>query len=165
MLHLQLLCFSCLYYPPSPDSDKQLQIFLRLRRNKKFFVSILLLQQYETETLRLGVSIMGSLSRVLAVSYPHKPLCLSGPHSLHHSNYRFVDVNRKSSSKWRSMASELESSSFSPSIDSDSTDKTAAGYCFFSLYLWNMICWFWFYYVMNFHFKTTISLARFVCKT
>ncbi|XP_021667957.2 protein ORANGE, chloroplastic isoform X1 [Hevea brasiliensis] len=72
---------------------------------------------------------MGSLGRVLAVSFPNKPPCLSGPHCSHHLNGRFVGVKRNLSSKWRSMASELESSSFVPSVDSDSTDINAAGFC------------------------------------
>uniref|UniRef100_A0A2C9UIM4 Uncharacterized protein n=1 Tax=Manihot esculenta TaxID=3983 RepID=A0A2C9UIM4_MANES len=72
---------------------------------------------------------MGSLGRVLAVLYPNKLLCLSGSHGLHHLNCRFKGFDRKLSSKWRSMASEFESSSFAPSVDSDSTDKNAAGFC------------------------------------
>lgn len=78
---------------------------------------------------------MGSLGRVLAVLYPNKLLSLPGSHGLHHLNCRFKGFDRKLSSKWRSMASEFESSSFALSGDSDSTDNNAAGCCFFSFYL------------------------------
>ncbi|EEF51633.1 protein ORANGE, chloroplastic [Ricinus communis] len=70
---------------------------------------------------------MGTLGRALAVSYPVKPLCLHVLHNPHHSTGRFIDVNRKLISKWRSMASELDASS--PSSSSFDSDKNAAGFC------------------------------------
>ncbi|XVF49451.1 hypothetical protein PTKIN_Ptkin04bG0013600 [Pterospermum kingtungense] len=70
---------------------------------------------------------MGCLSRVLTVSYtlkpssPDRPCCLSS---------KFVHTKPRFYSKWRSMATEPDSSSFAPSIDSDSSaDKAAAGFC------------------------------------
>ncbi|KAK9993878.1 hypothetical protein SO802_023581 [Lithocarpus litseifolius] len=69
--------------------------------------------------------------RVLAVSYPINPPCPYGVHNWTCS--RFPHVKPKLNSRsWRSRASsdaESSSSSFAPSIDSDSTDKNAAGFC------------------------------------
>lgn len=64
-----------------------------------------------------------------------RALALSGPiNRVHLCNFpcpssRFGDANPKMSSKWRSMASEPESSSFAPSIDAEPADKNAAGFC------------------------------------
>ncbi|XWS37002.1 hypothetical protein CRYUN_Cryun19dG0006100 [Craigia yunnanensis] len=72
---------------------------------------------------------MVCLSRVLAVSYtikqpslPYKPCSLSST---------LIHAKPKLNSKWQSMATEPDSSSsFAPSIDSDSSaDKSAAGFC------------------------------------
>uniref|UniRef100_A0A2P2JC78 Uncharacterized protein MANES_06G130100 n=1 Tax=Rhizophora mucronata TaxID=61149 RepID=A0A2P2JC78_RHIMU len=76
---------------------------------------------------------MACLIRVLAVSYH-----INQPHSHNSYSYhrlssvagsRFVDVNRKSKWKWRSMATEPDASSYASSLDSDSADRTAAGFC------------------------------------
>ncbi|XP_065871938.1 protein ORANGE, chloroplastic-like [Euphorbia lathyris] len=72
---------------------------------------------------------MCSLGRVLAVPYPVKPLCLCGSFNSQRFRGRFADSNRHLNSKWRSMASELDSSSFAPSADANSTDKSNAGFC------------------------------------
>ena len=78
---------------------------------------------------------MGTLGRVLAVPYPVKPMCLHAPRNSHHPCSKFIHGCRKFNSKWRSMASEPDSSasssSFSPSFDSDSSDTNATGYHFF----------------------------------
>lgn len=72
---------------------------------------------------------MVCLGRVLAVSYPVKPLFGHNPHGSHHWRNRFVYENCKLNSKWRSMAATNSESSFASSVDSDSTDKNAAGFC------------------------------------
>ncbi|PPS12825.1 hypothetical protein GOBAR_AA07808 [Gossypium barbadense] len=70
---------------------------------------------------------MVSLSRVLAVSYTIKPSIPCNTFSL---SSRFPQTKPKLNSKWRSMATEPDSSSFAPSIDSDSSaDKATAGFC------------------------------------
>nr|KJB19620.1 hypothetical protein B456_003G111300 [Gossypium raimondii] len=70
---------------------------------------------------------MVSLSRVLAVSYTIKPSIPCNTCSL---SSRFPQKKPKLNSKWRSMATEPDSSSFAPSIDSDSSaDKVTAGFC------------------------------------
>ncbi|KAE8735014.1 Orange protein isoform 2 [Hibiscus syriacus] len=66
---------------------------------------------------------MVCLSRVLVVSCTVKP----SPPPL---SRRFVHTKRKLNSRWRSMATDPDSSFSAPSVDSDSTaDKTAAGFC------------------------------------
>ncbi|KAL9422891.1 hypothetical protein AB3S75_035057 [Citrus x aurantiifolia] len=61
--------------------------------------------------------------RVLAGLYPaKKPLI---PYNYHGGNSRFRRLN----SKWRCRASEPETSSFAPSIDAESADRNAAGFC------------------------------------
>ncbi|KAJ4728959.1 Chaperone dnaJ-like protein [Melia azedarach] len=61
--------------------------------------------------------------RVLTVSYPVKPIC---PYNYRRGgNSRLLRFN----SNWRCRAFEPESSSFAPSIDADSADKNAAGFC------------------------------------
>ncbi|MBA0609152.1 hypothetical protein Godav_021262, partial [Gossypium davidsonii] len=70
---------------------------------------------------------MVSLSRVLAVSYTIKPSIPCNTCSL---SSRFPQKKPKLNSEWRSMATEPDSSSFAPSIDSDSSaDKVTAGFC------------------------------------
>ncbi|KAG8496592.1 hypothetical protein CXB51_007752 [Gossypium anomalum] len=70
---------------------------------------------------------MVSLNRVLAVSYTIKPSIPCNTCSL---SSRFPQTKPKLNSKWRSMATEPDSSSFAPSIDSDSSaDKVTAGFC------------------------------------
>ncbi|XP_059461020.1 protein ORANGE-GREEN, chloroplastic [Corylus avellana] len=68
--------------------------------------------------------------RLLAVSYPPNP---PRPNSCHFWSSRIRHVNPKLSSRWRSRASDPDSSSssssFATSIDSDTTDKNAAGFC------------------------------------
>ncbi|GMP69788.1 hypothetical protein CsSME_00028915 [Camellia sinensis var. sinensis] len=65
--------------------------------------------------------------RILAVSCPISTLI---PHNSVFQNSRFLlQVKLKSTHKWRPMASEPEASSFAPSIDSDSTDINAPGFC------------------------------------
>lgn len=64
-----------------------------------------------------------------------RALSLSGPiNRVHLCNFhcpssRFSAAKPKLSSKWRSMASEPDSSSFAPSIDAEPSDKNAAGFC------------------------------------
>ncbi|KAJ0111620.1 hypothetical protein Patl1_01394 [Pistacia atlantica] len=70
--------------------------------------------------------MMFCLSRALAISYPSKPL---HPYNHGHIDSRIIHVNRRLRSNWRCMASEPESSSLAPSIDADSTDRSAAGFC------------------------------------
>ncbi|KAG5558244.1 hypothetical protein RHGRI_008245 [Rhododendron griersonianum] len=66
-------------------------------------------------------------SRLLAVSYPTSPLLQTN--SLR-SNARFVQRKLGSNHRWRrSMASEAESSSFAPPVDSEPADINAAGFC------------------------------------
>ncbi|WCJ36405.1 Protein ORANGE chloroplastic [Euphorbia peplus] len=66
---------------------------------------------------------MCTLGRLLAVSYHPPCFCASS------ISQRF-NGNRQFKSKWRSMSSELDSSSFAPSSDAaDSTDRTNAGFC------------------------------------
>ncbi|XP_044501182.1 protein ORANGE, chloroplastic-like isoform X2 [Mangifera indica] len=69
---------------------------------------------------------MSCLSRVLAISYPSKPL---GRYKQGRIDAGIIQVNRRLRSNWRCMASEPESSSLSPSIDAGSTDRSAAGFC------------------------------------
>ncbi|XP_044480408.1 protein ORANGE, chloroplastic-like isoform X2 [Mangifera indica] len=69
---------------------------------------------------------MSCLSRVLAISYPSKPL---GRYNQGRIDAGIIQVNRRLRSNWRCMASEPESSSLSPSIDAGSTDRSAAGFC------------------------------------
>ncbi|XP_022737112.1 protein ORANGE-GREEN, chloroplastic-like isoform X2 [Durio zibethinus] len=70
---------------------------------------------------------MVCLSRALVVSCMVKPSVPYKPCSL---SSRFLHAKPRLGSKWRSMASEPDSSSFAPSIDSNaSPDKTAAGFC------------------------------------
>ncbi|CAK9168783.1 unnamed protein product [Ilex paraguariensis] len=64
--------------------------------------------------------------QILAASYSPTP---SLPYNSRFSYSRFLQGRIKSNLKWRSMASEADSSSFAPSIDSDSTDKKADGFC------------------------------------
>ncbi|XP_059666901.1 protein ORANGE-GREEN, chloroplastic-like [Cornus florida] len=64
--------------------------------------------------------------RILAGSYHTTPLFLHN-HAL--SNSIFLQGKLKSNLKWRSLASEPESSSFAPSTEYDSTDKNASGFC------------------------------------
>ncbi|CAL5404799.1 unnamed protein product [Camellia sinensis] len=65
--------------------------------------------------------------RILAVSCPISTLI---PHNSVFQNSRFLlQVKLKSTHKWRPMASEPEASSFAPSIDSDSNDINAPGFC------------------------------------
>ncbi|XP_050225760.1 protein ORANGE, chloroplastic [Mercurialis annua] len=74
---------------------------------------------------------MGTLGRVLAVSYPIKPLlCLHAPHNNSSTARVLYFNNRKFRSSCRSMASS-SSPEFDPSvnINSDSTDKNFAGFC------------------------------------
>lgn len=66
------------------------------------------------------------LGRVLSLSYPIN--CRLYPCNFHNTSYRFNDVRPRLSSKWRSMASDPESSSFASSIESDPADRNAAGY-------------------------------------
>lgn len=67
--------------------------------------------------------------RLLAVSFPPaKPLCFS-PCSSPFPTSRVRRLKPGFSSRWRSMATDPESSSFAPPVDSDSPDKTAAGFC------------------------------------
>ncbi|KAL5569737.1 hypothetical protein UlMin_026312 [Ulmus minor] len=66
------------------------------------------------------------LGRALALPHPTNRF---NSHNFHVSSFRFNHGRPRLSSKWRSMASESESSSFAPSIDSDSADKNAAGFC------------------------------------
>ncbi|KAB1204117.1 hypothetical protein CJ030_MR8G001629 [Morella rubra] len=70
--------------------------------------------------------------RILAVSYPvNRP----SPHSSHYWTAGILHVKPKLNSRWRSRASDPDSSSSSsssssaPSVDSEPTDKTAAGFC------------------------------------
>ncbi|KAI8564472.1 hypothetical protein RHMOL_Rhmol03G0184000 [Rhododendron molle] len=66
-------------------------------------------------------------SRLLAVSYPTSPLLQTN--SLR-SNARFVQRKLRSNHRWRrSMASEGESSSFAPPVESETADINAAGFC------------------------------------
>ncbi|XP_007038235.2 PREDICTED: uncharacterized protein LOC18605259 [Theobroma cacao] len=65
---------------------------------------------------------MVCLSRVLAVSYTVKP---SRPYNRSCFSSELVHATPKLNTRWRSMATEPESSSFAPSIDSEST----AGFC------------------------------------
>lgn len=73
-------------------------------------------------------------TRILAVSYPKKPLFSScnSPHS--GAGLRHVTVKLESNTRWRLMASDSvppDSSSFPPSIDSDTSadiSAAAAGY-------------------------------------
>lgn len=82
------------------------------------------------------LSRMVSLSRVLAVSYTIKPSIPCNTCSL---SSRFPQTKPKLNSKWRSMATEPDSSSFAPSIDSDSSaDKVTAGYFFF--FFFSFLC-------------------------
>ncbi|KAK8690600.1 hypothetical protein V6N13_074132 [Hibiscus sabdariffa] len=68
---------------------------------------------------------MVSLNRVLAVSYTVKPSVSCKTCSL---SSRFIRTKPKLNSKWRSMVTEPDSSSFAPSFDSDSPpDKITAG--------------------------------------
>ncbi|CAB4271158.1 unnamed protein product [Prunus armeniaca] len=64
--------------------------------------------------------------RLLAVSFPVNRY---SPYNLQSSSSRFSYASPKSISRWRSMTSEPESSSFAPSIDSDPTDTNPAGFC------------------------------------
>ncbi|XP_008234038.1 PREDICTED: uncharacterized protein LOC103333014 isoform X2 [Prunus mume] len=64
--------------------------------------------------------------RLLAVSFPVNRYF---PYNLQSSSSRFSYASPKSISRWRSMTSEPESSSFAPSIDSDPTDTNPAGFC------------------------------------
>ncbi|XP_062092241.1 protein ORANGE-GREEN, chloroplastic [Humulus lupulus] len=66
------------------------------------------------------------LGRALALSHSISPV---NHYNLRYSNSRFGVVRHKLSFKWRSMASDPESSSFAPSIDSEPIDKNAAGFC------------------------------------
>ncbi|XP_015877648.2 protein ORANGE-GREEN, chloroplastic isoform X1 [Ziziphus jujuba] len=68
------------------------------------------------------------LGRVLSISYPINNRLYTC--NFHRTSYRFDDVRPRLRSKWRSMASEPESSSsFASSIESDSPDINAAGFC------------------------------------
>ncbi|GLT39878.1 hypothetical protein SLA2020_140450 [Shorea laevis] len=69
---------------------------------------------------------MSCLGRVLAVQYPPQSPC---PRNSYSSSPRFLRSSTNLSSRWRSMAANADSSSFSTSIDSDSADKSAAGFC------------------------------------
>ncbi|KAJ8752558.1 hypothetical protein K2173_005447 [Erythroxylum novogranatense] len=70
---------------------------------------------------------MACLSRVLAVSFPTTPF---RPYNSCLFTSRFVSLNRKSKSRWRSMSPEADSSSFGSSVDSDSSERTSsAGFC------------------------------------
>lgn len=65
-------------------------------------------------------------SRLLALSCPTSPV-LQKKSVL--PNARFVQRKLRSNHRWRSMGPEAESSSFAPSIDSESADMNAAGFC------------------------------------
>ncbi|KAL6980940.1 hypothetical protein U1Q18_022578 [Sarracenia purpurea var. burkii] len=66
-------------------------------------------------------------ARFLAISYPIAPVV---PHNSPFSNSRFLLLKVRSNSRRRSMASsEPEGSSFASPVDSESADKTAAGFC------------------------------------
>ncbi|KAA3458178.1 ORANGE protein-like [Gossypium australe] len=70
---------------------------------------------------------MVCLSRVLTISCTVKPSPPYKPPSL---SSRFVHTKCELTSRWRSMATEPDSSSSAPSVESDSpADKTAAGFC------------------------------------
>ncbi|KAI9178144.1 hypothetical protein LWI28_023244 [Acer negundo] len=70
---------------------------------------------------------MFCFGRVLAVSYPVKPLF---PYDHCRTNSRFTHVRpRFNSNHWRCMASEEDSSSFAPPIDSASADANTTGFC------------------------------------
>ncbi|XP_059627814.1 protein ORANGE-GREEN, chloroplastic-like [Cornus florida] len=64
--------------------------------------------------------------RLLAGSYPVTPLFR---HNYTPSNSRVLQKKLESGLKWRPMASEPDASSFASSIDSDSTDQSATGFC------------------------------------
>ncbi|CAK7327503.1 unnamed protein product [Dovyalis caffra] len=72
---------------------------------------------------------MACLTRVLTVSYPIKPLC--GFNSCGSQNWRMSRFAGASDHnlRWKAMASESDSSSFAISVDSDSADRNAAGFC------------------------------------
>ncbi|KAH8492691.1 hypothetical protein Peur_072704 [Populus x canadensis] len=74
---------------------------------------------------------MACLSRVLTVSCPVKPLYgLSSCSSQNWRRSRFADTsNHRLNLRWKAMASESDSSSFAASVDSDSPDRNAAGFC------------------------------------
>ncbi|CAN4123466.1 unnamed protein product [Withania somnifera] len=58
--------------------------------------------------------------------------CSTTPFCSYTSSYaspRYLHGNRRNRSRWRSMVSDADASSFSTSIDSDSSDKTATGFC------------------------------------
>ncbi|PON60024.1 Heat shock protein DnaJ, cysteine-rich domain containing protein [Parasponia andersonii] len=70
------------------------------------------------------------LGRALALSQPINRIHVHLYHSPSStSSSGFGVVRPKLSSKWRCMASDSDSSSFAPSIDSEPIDKTAAGFC------------------------------------
>ncbi|KAM7491790.1 hypothetical protein LguiA_034711 [Lonicera macranthoides] len=70
---------------------------------------------------------MAFSARVLAVSYPITPLF---PNNSLFSNSRFIQPKLKSNLKSRCLASDPDSSSsFAPSVDSDSAEKSASGFC------------------------------------
>ncbi|GKV17493.1 hypothetical protein SLEP1_g27993 [Rubroshorea leprosula] len=69
---------------------------------------------------------MSCLARVLAVQFPPQSPRLRNSYS---SSPRFLLSSTNLSSRWRSMAANADSSSFSTSTDSDSADKSAAGFC------------------------------------
>ncbi|KAF4358429.1 hypothetical protein CsatB_009029 [Cannabis sativa] len=67
------------------------------------------------------------LGRALALSHPITPV---NHYNIRYSNSRFgVATRHKLSFKWRSMASDPDSSSFAPSIESEPIDQNATGFC------------------------------------
>ncbi|GAV73386.1 hypothetical protein CFOL_v3_16872 [Cephalotus follicularis] len=66
------------------------------------------------------------LGRVLAGSHPTTPLC---PYNSRLLNSRFLYVKPRFNPRLRSTTSDSDSSSFAPSLDSESTDKNTAAFC------------------------------------
>lgn len=63
--------------------------------------------------------------RILCLSCSTTPFCSSTSRYLHRRNLR----NNTNNIKWRSMASDADASAFTTSFDSESSDKTAPGFC------------------------------------